>query len=238
MDIEDRSGLTNREVIQAFREYTDSTGHVSEESSWSNRLILRHLYSFRAPLLMQKVNEGGNSYRRARQTIPCVPLVEVDTNECPCAPQSGCTWRKTKYKVPDPLGNFISVTSIDGGIMYGYRNWDDVKDKFGSRVKAIREGATYSDKNGHLYLHNDIHKEFITVTSVFLDPRHVKLLPDCEGNIDKCATPLDLEFPFDPELYPALFQMTFQLMSIKGSTVGDVLNDNLPEDAKIRRQGS
>lgn len=233
MQITDRSSLTNKEVIQAFREYTDSTGHVSDDSSWSNRLLLRHLLFYRAPLLAQKVNSGDNSYRRARQTIPCIPLVEVDTNECPCAPQSGCTWMRTKYRIPDPIGKFITVTSIDGGIMYGYRNWDDVKSKFDSRVPAISKGATYSDKNGYLYLHNDIHKEFITITAVFLDPRQAQLFIGCDGEEKKCVKPLDLEFPFDPELYPMLYQMVFQqLFAVKGSVPGDVINDDLPEIAR------
>lgn len=231
----ENSALTNREVLNAFREYTDATGHVSDDTPWSNRLLLRHLLFNRAAFLSQKPNSGDNSYRRARQTIPCIPLVEADMNECPCAPQSGCTWVKTKYKVPDPIGKFISVTSIDGGITYGYRNWDDVKSKFHSRNQAIKKGATYSDKNGHLYLHNDEHKEYITVTAVFSDPRQAQLFRDCEGNVNECIPHLDLEFYFDPELYPLLYQTTFQsLIRLNQGVPADVINDDLP--AIQRRQ--
>jgi hypothetical protein len=175
-----------------------------------------------------KVNSGDNSYRQARQTIPCIPLEEVDRNECPCAPQSGCTWLKTKARLPNPIGKYISVTSIDGGIQYGYRNWDDVKAKFASRVPAIRKGATYSTKDGYLYLHNDEHKKFISVTFVASDPRQVQLFPNCEGELDTCIPHLDLEFPFDPELYPALFQATFQsLLTVRSSVPTDINNNDL-----------
>lgn len=225
----DRASLTNREVIDSFRNWiADFTGHVSDDSAWSVRLLLRHLLYYRAPILAAKVNSGDNSYRRARQTIPCIPLIDVDMSECPCAPLSGCTWRRTKTKVPDGIGKYISVTSIDGGISYDYKNWDDVKDKFQSRYAAIRKGATYSDKNGYLYVHNDNHKEFITLTGVFSDPRQVQLYPSCDGKIDKCVRHLDLEFPFDPEMFHTLYEQVAQrLLNFKQATTPDVNNNDL-----------
>lgn len=230
MEMDDRAALTNREVLDSFRNWVgDYTGHVSDDSNWSNRLLLRHLLYYRAPLLSAKVNAGDNSYRRARQTIPCIPLIEVDVNECPCQPLSGCTWLRTKYKVPDTLGKFISVTSADGRIHYDYKNWDDVQDKFNSRYPAIRKAPTYSDKNGYLYLHNDVHKESLTTTGVFADPRQVQLFPKCDGTVEKCSRPLDLEFPFDPEMYHMLFESVAQrLLQFKQATPPDVNNNDLP----------
>jgi hypothetical protein len=140
-------------------------------------------------------------------------------------------------RLPNPIGKFITVTSIDGGITYGYRNWDDVKSKFDSRIPAISKGATYSDKNGYLYLHNDVHKEFATVTAVYADPRQAQLFPTCDGADLSCTRHLDLEFPFDPELYPSLFQMTFQqLLAINGAVAPDVLNDDLPAVQQQQRR--
>lgn len=229
MDISNRSALTNREVIEAFRSFTDGTGMVSDSSAWSVRVLLRHLLFYRAPLLAARINSGDNSYRLARQTIPCIRLIDVDLNECPCAPQSGCTWKRTDIKIPDSIGKFLSVNSIDGSITYGYRNWDDVRYKFSSRVQAIRKAPTYSTKNGYIYVHNDNHKKFISLTGVFSDPRQVQLLPDCAGNQDKCVRPLDLEFPFDPEMFPALYEATLQrLLNINLNVPQDVQNDDKP----------
>jgi hypothetical protein len=230
MEIFDRSALTNREVLDSLRNWVgDYTGHISEASQWSNRLLLRHLFYYRAPLLAARVNLGDNSYRKARQFIKCIPLIEVDMSECPCAPLSGCTWLRTKTKVPDSIGKYLSITSIDGGIDYDYRNWDDVRNKFESRNKAIRESGTYSLRDGYIYVHNDIHKEFISVTGVFSDPRQVQQYPGCSGGSDRCLKPLDLEFPFDPEMFPNLFEMVAEkLLRLKSATNADINNNDLP----------
>jgi hypothetical protein len=224
-----RTSLTNREVIASFREWIgDTSGLIGQSNPMSQRLLLRHLLYYRAPLLAAKVNSGDNSYRKARQTTQCMSLEKVDMAMCPCAPLSGCEWLRTKLRIPDTIGEVISVTSIDGDIDYDYRNWDDVRNKFNSRHAAIRESATFTERDGYIYLHNDIHKKAVRVTSLFSDPRQVQLMADCDDKQDTCISPLDLEFPFDPEQYPVLFQTVSQaLLQLKGATRADVNNNDL-----------
>jgi hypothetical protein len=122
----------------------------------------------------------------------------------------------------------MSVTSIDGSIDYDYRNWDDVRDKFDSRHEAITKSPTFSERDGYIYVHNDIHKAAIKVTALFADPRQVQLMPDCNGELDRCANHLDLEFPFDPGQYHILFQTISQaLPAFKQGTIQDVNNNDL-----------
>lgn len=224
-----RTSLTNREVIASFREWVgDTSGLITQDNPMSQRLLLRHLLYYRAPLLAAKVNSGDNSYRKARQTTPCIKLEKADMADCPCAPLSGCEWLRTSLRIPDTIGEVISVTSIDGDIDYDYRNWDDVRNKFRSRHAAIQESATFTERDGYIYLHNDIHKKAVKVTALFSDPRQVQLMAKCDGSQDNCINPLDLEFPFDPEQYPVLFQTVLQaLLSFKGSTRADVVNNDL-----------
>lgn len=229
MESLNRTSLTNREVIASFREWIgDTSGLLSQSNPMSQRLLLRHLLYYRAPLLGAKVTMGDNSYRKARQTTPCILLEKADMADCPCAPLSGCEWLRTKVRIPETIGEIMSVTSIDGGIEYDYRNWDDVRDKFDSRHAAIRKSPTFSERDGYIYVHNDIHKKAIRVTALFSDPRQVQLMVDCEGKYNQCQNPLDLEFPFDPEQYPTLFQTVSQvLLQLKSGTIADVNNNDL-----------
>src|SRR5690606_11230623 len=188
--------LTNRKLIDDFKVWTvDRTGFLSDDNAWSNRALLSQFNHYRAQLIDQELDRNPNSYRHARQTIPCIPLERVDKNECPCAPASGCSWRKTKFKLPKPIGKLITVDSIDGSIKYSYVDWDSVKYKFSSRIPADRSRPYYTIKNGYLYLHNDIHKRYVTVTATWADPLLIQTYPDCKGELDPCVKKLDLEFP-------------------------------------------
>lgn len=205
---------TNREVISNLRDWTgDGASLISQSNFMFQRIVLNHLLDYRATLLSAKPNSGDNTYRKARQTTPCIMLEKVDMAECPCAPLSGCEWLRTTIRIPETIGEVISVTSVDGSIDYDYRNWDDVRDKFQSRHAAIRNSATFSEKDGYIYVHNDLHKKAIKVTALFHDPKKVQLMPDCDGKVlNRCKSHLDLEFPFDPEQYPLLFQGVVQFL--------------------------
>jgi hypothetical protein len=223
-----KTSLTNREVIANFRDWAaDGSSLLSQSNFVFQRIVLNHLLNFRATILSVKPNSGDNSYRKARQTTPCILLEKVDMSECPCAPLSGCEWLRTTQRIPETIGEVMSVTSVDGSIDYDYRNWDDVRNKFQSRHAAIRNSATFSEKDGYIYVHNDIHKKAIKVTALFHDPKKIQLMPDCDGTIvNSCKSYLDLEFPFDPEQYPILFQSVSQFLLSTKTAPSDVINND------------
>ena len=161
--------ISIREIVSLFREWAgDSSSMLSQSSNFSTRLILRYLIMARATLINSMLSRGANPDRYTIQTINCIPLVEVDLAECPCVPASGCTWLRTKYRVPVPLGDFVAVLSVAGNIQYDYTNWSDVKYKFFSRIRGERDAPTYTVKDGYIYVHNDIHKKQITVSGILI----------------------------------------------------------------------
>jgi hypothetical protein len=227
MDI-NRGTTSIREIVSLFREWAgDSSTMISQTSNFSTRLILRYLIMARATLLNQNLLRGANPDRYTIQTIGCIPLEEIDLIECPCAPASGCTWLRTQYKVPVPIGSFVNVVSIDGTIHYDYTNWSDVKYKFYSRIKGERDSPTYTVKDGYIYVHNDIHKKSLTVSGVFSDPRAPQLIDACNSRYDNCTSPLDLEFPMNVDMHSVLFETTWRtLINVKQSSNTDVRIDS------------
>ena len=231
-------GYTNRHAIAGFRDFVaDKTG-ISDDSGWSQRQVLFHLIRYRAALIQQKEEAGKKLSRFNYQTIPCIPLIETDVNECPCAPASGCKFLKTKWILPKPVSHFKSITSIDGGITYSFVEWDKFKYKINSRFESQSTKPYYTTKNTgsgvYIYVYNDQHKEFITPTSIFENPIDVQRYPDCEGKVEICIKPLDLEWIMDPDLLMAVYDLSFRNLFRIKSMVSDLMNND--NDDNIRNQ--
>lgn len=226
-------GNTNREIIQGFRDLVSDQGYISDDNKkYSTRLVLYYLLKFRARLLSERM---GDRTKRVslfnRQTIPCIPLEEIDVVECPCAPASGCTFLRTKYPIPSILAESLSVTSIEGSINYSFVEWERFKYKLKSRMIADRSRPYFTVKEYnneyYIYVYNDVHKKFITVTAIFESPLDVQRFPSCSGELEPCFKPLDQEFILDEDLIPLLYELAINII-VKGksSTGTDVLNND------------
>lgn len=202
-------GNTNRQVVEAWRGMVGDRVRIDADNGWSQRRVLFFLLKARAVLLTKKIASKAILSQYNYQTIPCIPLVEIDQSECPCAPASGCRFLRSKYPIPLTINGFKAVTSIIGNIRYSPVDWDKIKYKLSSRMSAERTAPYYTLKTGkggtYLYVHNDIHKAQVTVTAIFDNPIDVQCYPDCEGKIDRCIKPLDKPFILDPELSFTLY---------------------------------
>jgi hypothetical protein len=226
--------MTIREYIQAFRDWaSDKTSQLSQNNSFSNRLIWHFVLYYRALFLHDKIKRGEDINHESKHIIPCIKLRSVDQVECPCAPLSGCKFKKTAYKLPRYI-KIISVTSIDGSISYDYVEWDDFKDKLSHRIEAMRKVPYYTLKkignDVYLYVHNDIHKRFITVMLIPYDPSDIIKYPDCNGKINECISPLDVDFSTDPELESKIYEsIANSLLRVKGTAEVDVFNNSIKD---------
>lgn len=190
-------------LVQGFRGWLDHSGHTSNETNWSDELIYDHMLKFRAAYLAEKLKNLDSIAYDSYRVIPCIKLVKVDRNECPCAPLSGCSFRKTEIPVIRNI-HIRSITSVDGTIKYDYIPWESFEDVMNDRISAMREFGfftykTIGDKTYH-YLHNDNHKRTITETLIPYDPIEYAQMPDCMGVVNSCLDAYDIEFPMDPDL--------------------------------------
>lgn len=227
-----KTGYTNREVISTVKHSIADLGPISDESSFSNRELYFLLLRYRSAILAQKLRDRRFTLSKHNfQTIGCITLESVSAADCPCVPEYNKEFRRTKYPLPKPIGDFTSVISPENHISYDFIQWEDIQDLRNSRFQAERNKAYYTIKTGkdgtYIYLYNDIHGAAIAVTGMFENPLEVQNFPDCDGNIDPCFSPLDQEFIIDPELLPVIYDML--LMSkfkYKPQTKDNLNNDS------------
>jgi len=223
-------GITNREVINAFRTLVADKVQISNQSGWSTRLVYYYILRYRAKLIREKVLRNRNLSHWNYQTIDCIPLQKTNASECPCAPAPGCEWLKIKYPIPKPLDRLKSVTSKDGQVTYSYVEWERMKNKITSRISAQRTYAYYTVKTRsegtYLYLYNDVHKKHVTVTGIFENPLEVQYYPDCKGYVDPCQEPQNKEFILDPDLLPAVYDLAIGQINRAKQMGTDILEDD------------
>lgn len=233
--------ITKREVIQGFRDFAAGRGMLSDDNTLSPRLVLYHLKSMRARLIYERrISKGRTLSKYNVQTIPCIPLIEIDQAECPCTPKSGCTFLRTKYPIPRPIGDLIvSISSVGGDITYSPVRWDKFKTKLNSRIKANRSNAYYTFKDTgdgtHIYVYNDEHKDYIAISGIFDDPDSVKEFPNCDGSVDRICNPYDQEFVIDRDLLPIIYDMAFERLSkYRQTSTEDKLNNDADESGGVQ----
>lgn len=229
---------TNRAIIQGFRDLVGDRYFLTDDNHWSRRLVYYHLLKYRALIIQQKMEDRKSTVSHFnRQTIPCIPLEKTDVHDCPCVPVSGCTFLRTTYPIPEVLGTSFVVTSIDGSINYTYVEWERFKYKLTSRIPADRSRPYFTIKQFegafYIYVYNDIHRDYITVTAVFEDPLAVQCFPSCDGTTDPCFRPMEQPFVLDQELIPIIYDMAYKslLPAKENAPVDNINNDDSDKGA-------
>lgn len=199
-------------LIRGFHGWLDSSGHTSSDTNWSQNYIYDHMLKYRAKYIDAKLRANMDPAYENYRIVPCMPVVRVPENECPCAPKDGCSFRKAKYRLIRTI-HISSLTSMKGEIKYDYIQWDRFANKLDHNLEAMSNEPYYTRKNigdeTFIYLHNDNHKRFIALTMIPYDPIEYALMPDCNGRVNECLDAYDVEFPMDPELESTLFEETF-----------------------------
>lgn len=228
--------MTNRQIITMFLKATsDRTDRISSDSMWSKRLIFAFLRVFKNAITVEKFQK--REINKANLiTIPCIKMLEIDQNECPCAPASGFLFTKSEFPVPKSLmDKYHLVSTILGNKTIDYVRWDLIKYKLESRFERDRTTAFYTLKNinskVHLYVYNS-RVEHITIIDPFENDLLAFSYPDCEGNVKNVCSPLDQNFIIDEDLIPRIFDLTYdKLIKWKVGAPVDVLNNEMPDSA-------
>lgn len=126
--------------------------------------------------------------------LSCIEMEEVDINECPCAPNVGCTWMRSVGALPkfkgDKLGVVKPVDSINTDD-YGFVHWNDIYDLKNSRHSS-RLDNKYSIRNvlgkEKLYIHvlKKVKPRRVSVSAAFDDMLEVINFMDCGCEEMKC----------------------------------------------------
>lgn len=223
-----------REHIDAFRLYlSDSTGRPSDDITHPNRLIAYEIIGAANTIL------GGIDKKELKLIAPtiCVSLKEADIVECPCAPDSGCTYMKSIVKIPDIMGLPLDVSFADASQTYTYIEWNKMQHAVKSRTQASRQGSYYTFKKlseeTHLYVYhrkNVTNLKTVQVTAIPLDPIEWAKV-DCNGAKFDC-NPMDVQLTIPEKYRQQVFQQVMQKIGVVAQIQGgkqDLINDDIPK---------
>lgn len=96
---------------------------VKEDAFLTDRLLYSLILKYAKLLIRRQDNESKiMRFQSLFEVLPCIELIEVDRVEACCGNiRSGCTFKRTKEKLPSILEGsygplFRSITSVDGSI--------------------------------------------------------------------------------------------------------------------------
>ena len=109
-----------------------SKGVESDDSRLRPRHIYNKLVSMRSKLMFQKANKRQPFSRWSYVVLACVEVVEAPQTECPCLPDLGCLFYRSKYPIPEPIhglyGPLIKpISTLDGSQHFSLVQWESAK---------------------------------------------------------------------------------------------------------------
>lgn len=229
--------FTHRHAIEMWKHFPmDMSGYVSDDSAFSDKAVIRQLQESRSALTKEAMLRGDDVSEQMVQTLPCVEVTEMDRNECPCAPASGCYWLKSDTVIP----KFIKINSITGIVAHGemprftFIKWDRFQYIPKSRVASMRKGRFWTvrdtgEEGLRLYLYGDRFLETISISGIWEDPMCVAAFPKCgEVNVQAKCFPLDVDFYTDSWLRESIMRHAWQkLVPVRQTAPLDAMNDDI-----------
>lgn len=228
--------FTHRHALEQWKHYAiDRSGYVPDENPFSNKSIIRVLQEVRATEIKLALNQGLDLTEFMVQTLSCIEVEELDRNECPCAPASGCYWLRSKVELP----RFCKDISVTGIVANGenprftFIKWDRFQYIPQSRNRTMRKGRywTIRDSGGegpYLYLYGDRFLKQVAMSAIWEDPMGVEAFPKCgTEDINAKCNPLDVDFHTDAWLRDIVISKAWQkLLPVRAGSQLDTLNDD------------
>ena len=217
------------EVIQRVQSLY-SKGVQSDSSRLTPRHIYSKLVSLRSKLLSEKAKKKQKISDWNYQVLSCIELIDVQAHECPCIPVSGCTVKKSKYKIPkvmlDYNGNLIDyVMTIDSFERLDPTNRVELLYLSGNRYTSHK--WRYIIENGFLYAYGKRVPVLLRMRAVFEDPIEVSnFISYCQK--EGCPEDVfDIEFPMDADQIDTMIELAAQeLVVLFSQSQNDITNDN------------
>lgn len=234
-----------KDIIQRIQSLY-SRGVQSDDSRLSSRLIYNKMLSVRMRLVSQKANKKQEISQQSYQTLPCIELIKASSHECPCLPPVGCSFLRSKHKIPTIAKSIYSsllnsVTSIEGTTNFSYSTWEDIP--YTSANKYTGKRPRYFFKDDYLYILSEVPLKVVTIPgAIFEDPYEAEkfksFCEDCE-ECQSCIDPLEMEFPIDGDLIEVLIEFCkaelVQEFSQRTQDRGNSARDDIQEQEQTQR---
>jgi hypothetical protein len=225
--------MTVREALAQLDWPQDLSGVPVEDTGWLLASTYEQLLIVRAAFIESERKQDPAAAKWAEQTIGCLQMEEVPTEECPCLPPSGCKWFRTIQDVPEPIGDYTMITGVGGNLsnltIYTYRPWNQIQYAFHSRIEAERTRSYWTKKNRKIYIAGQGHGEPIAVTGPFYDPPEIQRFPTCGEKVNDCKPFLDYNIYIDSaSLNPILGGVVKNIVTMRSPSGYDNTNNANP----------
>jgi len=208
--------MTTNAHIYAIKNIINK-GIASDDSRFSNRLILHFLNVNRALLLKQKIDKYHEISDQSYQSL-CIDLVQgFFHNCCDIKIPLDCTILKSTSPLPKLLvsrwGNFIKTMTLDGTIISESNITSNDYSQYSITNKILKDGWFIHDN--YLYILNNTKLKKVLVNGLWDDPSAIAGLNCTNNNSDTpCVDENESEYPIDAELVTMLYDITIkQLLS-------------------------
>lgn len=202
---------------------------VKEDPFMTDRFIYSIIQKY-SKLLIRRQEVAGKlmMFHNLFEVIPCVDLIEVDKIEACCLGiKTGCTFRRTKDKLPQFLENATGpvirdVTTIDGSQsleptypmvytnMTKTSGWKYNKKKY------------YWYQDGYIYI-PDVEWENIRIEAIFdEDVSHLV----CSNDAEECVLEQNRDMGIPDYLFAEIEQMTIKEILTSGQIPSDGQDDS------------
>lgn len=210
-----------------------SKGASSDDASFSLRLIAHFLRVARGFLIEQKANKYNFISEQSYQSL-CLDLTKGQFHNCCDGPTSKCVLLKSTTKIPKFLitrwGDLAKVMTLDGKTIAKTSLTASRLSKYSLTNKDPKPGWFIHD--GYLYLVHNTNLEKILVNSLFEDPSYVSEV-NCATGQNNCPGYLEEEFPIDPDLVPALYNLTLNYLTNSLNMPPKDMTNNAKDDQSI-----
>lgn len=220
-----------KEIIQRIQSLY-SKGVQSDDSRLSSRHIYSKAKSVRSRLIQQKINKGQFIGFNSIKILPCIELVKVPINECPCIPLKGCCIYRSKYSFPPPVSGksrhiIKSVTSIDGNTVLDEINWEGRKYSSYDKYTSTKEQFFLS--GNYLYVEQEEEEAFEVVRVEFIpqDPVEAAQYPlICEQVTDCPIDSMLVDFLIEDAMVEPLVEISVQELIVAFSQMQEDSSNN------------
>lgn len=238
---------TLRRMVDTFlHNASDFSGHISDDRIYSKKVLAQMIIETRAEVVRGALNANQSISEHYQQLVDCIELEEVDIQECPCAPESGCTWLKSKEPIPEAI-QIISVTDTVAKEQFSRKKWTDFKRVKNSRIKSSLTRRYYTiresgDGTFYLYLYTkQADKKFLKAVSmmaIFSDPLKASAFAGCgEPNLNAICAPLDQPIFICEELRPRVMNNLYSILpQIKANAPQDEINNDRADRQRFERR--
>lgn len=223
--------MTTLQHIYAIKNIINK-GIASDDTRFSNRLILHLMNVSRAILLEQKLDKYVSI--QAFQSL-CTDLVEGQYHNC-CdikIPKS-CTILKSTTKIPELLsarwGSFVKVTTLDGSIIPETNITQNKNAQYSLTNTTLKDGWFIHDN--YLYVVNNHELKKILINGLWSKPQDIANY-NCPDN--KPCFAEDSEYPIDSDLTMPMYEMVIAALGSSNKFPQDDQSDSRAVEAVNRK---